>query len=203
MSVTLQVSQIKSLPWVPFWKCLQLGNLTASSEQMLPVEMEINVKYLEEWRWETCNGAVQAMYAVTLLYEMASKSSLICAGFWMSSSLEDRGWEEAKASIAKTRWTSFSTMRSFYYLTNQTLVTKTQLITVTLVCHYNNLWGHDVGGKALPRSTQVQQLPLPGTQHRMQSLHLAISHSTTSGWQDCQTTKGTGREKVWLLWQEN
>lgn len=150
-------SHIKSLPQVPLWKRLLLGNLTASSEQMLPEDMEINLKFWEkilDWRWKRCNGAVQAkVYAVTLLYEMASNSSLICSGFWMSSSLEDRGWEEARASMAKTRWTSFSTMRSFYYATNQMLITKTPLITVTLVCHYNNLWGHDVGGISLPRST--------------------------------------------------
>lgn len=51
----------------------------------------------------------------TLLYEMASNNSLICAGFWMSSSLEDRGWEEARASTANTLWTSLSTMRSFWW----------------------------------------------------------------------------------------
>lgn len=67
------------------------------------------------WAW---------VYEVTLLYEMASNSSLICAGFWMSSSLEDRGWEEARASTANTLWTSLSTMRSFYYETNKTVWSK-------------------------------------------------------------------------------
>lgn len=61
-----------------------------------------------------CSGVVQAKKCrATLLYEIASNSSLICSGLWMSSSLEDSGWEEAKASMANTRWTSFSTMRSF------------------------------------------------------------------------------------------
>ena len=53
------------------------------------------------------------MVNCTLLYEMASNSSLICSGRWMSSALEDRGWEEARASTANTLWMSLSTVRSF------------------------------------------------------------------------------------------
>ena len=76
---------------------------------------------LHIWKKKQADSYV---YEVTLLYEMASKSSLICAGFWMSSSLEDRGWEDARASTANTLWTSLSTMRSFYYETNKTVWSK-------------------------------------------------------------------------------
>lgn len=55
---------------------------------------------------------------LTLLYEIASKSSLIWAGFWMSSALEDSGCEVVRASMANTRWTSFRTIRSFCWRTN-------------------------------------------------------------------------------------
>lgn len=58
---------------------------------------------------------------------MASNSSLICAGLWMSSSLEDKGWEEARASMANTRWTSPSTIRSFCGGTFHTQLIKFQL----------------------------------------------------------------------------
>lgn len=60
--------------------------------------------YVYTYIWES--GA-------TLLYEIASNNSLICSGFWMSSSLEDRGWDEASASTANTLWTSLRTIKSF------------------------------------------------------------------------------------------
>lgn len=83
-----------------------------------------------------CSGVVQARKCeATLLYEMASNSSLICSGLWMSSSLEDSGWEEAKASMANTRWTSFSTMRSFCRGTFEKLLTKAPKGIATMCCH--------------------------------------------------------------------
>lgn len=45
---------------------------------------------------------------------MASNCSVICSGFIMSSSLDDSGCEEARASTAKTRCTSLRTIRSFW-----------------------------------------------------------------------------------------
>lgn len=44
---------------------------------------------------------------------MESNISLIWAGVLTSPAGEDRGWEETSASMAITRYTSFSTMRSF------------------------------------------------------------------------------------------
>lgn len=70
---------------------------------------------------------------------------------------------------------------------------KTALITVIL--HYTYYWGHEVERKSLPHSSQVQHRVLPGTQHRMQSLHSATSHSTTAGSPDYQTTKETAWRK--------
>lgn len=135
------------------------------------------------------------VYEVTLLYEIASNSSLIWAGFWMSSSFEDRGWEEARASTANTLWTSLSTMRSFYNETKQDCKVQTPPINDTITLCYSKYWGHEVGGEFIPLSSRVQPRWLPGTQHRMQSLHSATSHSTTSGSPDYQTTKGTAERK--------
>lgn len=129
----------------------------------------------------------------TLLYEIASNSSLICAGVWISSSLDDRGWEEARASIANTLWMSPSTMRSVYYKTNETVYLTTLSSTNTYI--QNNL----VLMKFLPQSTQVQHYLLPSTQHRMQSLHSATSHSTIWVSPDYQTTRGTVQKKMWEL----
>lgn len=147
----------------------------------------------KDQRWLKYGAAIEDwVYKVTLLYEMASNSSLICAGFWMSSSLEERGWEEARASTANTLWTSLSTMRSFYYKTYQTLRPKLPWSVATL---FRPWGGHRVAMKVLPNSSRVQPRVLPGTQHRRQSLHSATGHSTILRSPDYQTTKGTAKKK--------
>lgn len=176
-----------SLPSVPAGRHLQWGNLTTSWGQMLPDE-EKNT--LLGFCFLLFVFMVLRVYACfTLLYEIASNSSLICAGVWISSSLDDRGWEEARASIANTLWMSPSTMRSVYYKTNETVYLTTLSSTNTYI--QNNL----VLMKFLPHSTQVQHYLLPSTQHRMQSLHSATSHSTIWVSPDYQTTRGTVQKK--------
>ncbi len=126
----------------------------------------------------------------TLLYEMVSNTSLICSGLWMSSSLEDKGWEEARASTANTLWTSPSTIRSFYFESKRQNDSKNKTPSITLITiTLSSQWL--LRAESLPHSIRVQHGLLLGTRHRTQSLHSATSHSTTSESPDYQTTSGT------------
>lgn len=197
---------MRYLPWVPFWRLLQLGNPTTFSGLMLPEDGQTHFKRFQrfsDFGNYVCQCDILRVWEceVTLLYEMASNSSLICSGLWMSSSLEDRGWEEVRASTANTLWMSLSTMRSFCWGTNQTACSKLRWspspATNIRLFRFDllNYWGHEVRGKSLLYSRWVQLRLLPGTQRKTQSLHSATSRSTTSVSPDYQTTLRTAKRE--------
>lgn len=144
---------------------------------------------------------------------MASNTSLICSGFRTSSSLEDSGWDEARASTANTLWTSFSTIRSFWkeakkmkelsrapygrflcgilFIISQSGHSTWLTLTTSLLVH----WLRILIRKSLSfindlqHSRQVQHRQLPDIQRRRRNLRSARDRSTTWWLRGSQTTE--------------
>lgn len=151
---------------------------------------------------------------------MESNSSLMCSGFRMSSSLDERGWEEAKASTPITPTISFRTIKSFWKMRDICILAKWRDQTHYPYPHWSNLKRYpfsilsrqllsldvflqelSTGGENSPCSTLVQHSWLRDKRHRWQTPRWATGHSTTSWSPSSQTTVMTELHFYWQVFK--
>ena len=200
-----------------FWATYQIELQQSANEdqwfisdliQQIPMRvLRLNSLFFVQPRSTSCLVRTTHRYPqlhCTLLYVMESNSWLMSSGLCTSSSLDDRGWEEAKASTPITPTISFRTIKSFWKIQREMFVFSIMAWLNSFsnkddcyIC-VGSHWSHlqrgpcsiiqqvklqlgyiSARGQDSPYSTMVQHSRLRDKRRRWQSPRWATGRSTT------------------------